>query len=105
MSRVTKKIQERVSVTYSLKAMRAYLMERNKWDEETLDMVNWSGMKAALAPDSHNFWVRVVKFQCEWLNIGVQQHKIDSVVTNECPCCGHPRERGICLMMCPAVEM
>ena len=62
-------------------------------------------MAPALKKESHDFRTRVIKFQHDWLNVGVQCHHIHGGTPNECPVCRQPGEHGIHLLCCPAEEM
>lgn len=102
---VTKHIAARARHAYSLKAMRIYLMEQNKWCKEVFDSVDWSCMEAALDAKSHDMRVCVAKFMHEWLNMGTHWHCINARVPDSCPYCGQPRECGVHLLTCSAPNM
>lgn len=103
--RVTKKVREQAIEVHSLIELEEYLMERNEWDLDMLQAVDWSGMAPALRGKHHDMWVHSIKMQHEWLNVGAQKIKIDPTATDVCPCCGEAGERSIHLVLCKAPSM
>lgn len=102
---MTKNVKERAAFAHTSVALRDYLCERNEWTAEDFEAIDWTGMRRALDSETHDFWVRIVKLQHDWLGVGAQRAKICSSTTDECPCCGQPGERTLHLLTCRAKVM
>lgn len=103
--RITKRVRERAILAYTSIGLRAYLCERNEWTEEAYDSIDWLAMWKAMESKMHDFHVRIVKLQHDWLNVGLQRAKIRPSTSDACPCCGAAGERTLHLLTCGAEVM
>ena len=76
---------------------------RFKWDQETLESVNWEAFRRAtnkLKPEMRAF---VTKLIVRWLPVGARMHRQREWTSNECHLCGLP-ETVEHLYQCPQRE-
>ena len=84
-----------------LPPLKEYIIQRNQWNPDTWNFVDWEAYSHAtttLSPAQH---LRIVKFVHRWLPVGHRLHKQKDSYSARCSLCQAPDETVDHMVRCP----
>ena len=80
--------------------MHRYTCEKNKWDKELSQQVDWNAFGSALKSRTLPDRISTIKNICGWENVGRQKKRINKV-SDKCPVCSTAIETPNHMFTCP----
>ena len=83
------KVSARITEIITSPFLQEYLQDKNKWDTQTFNSINWKAMGAFMKSLTGEQETNVIKLVHNWQNDGHQNHlHSEGKETPECPVCG-----------------